>query len=205
MLIKIDRQEAIAKFPILPTRRYDSREDEYIFNYPKTFSSHVLTVPSKSFKGHIKLLGTQIAFLAANLGHHDLVFIGDIDTAWLRRFNTYDSFQESLQYLSANKIGKRFNGAIQVGTTEIPAFIKHLAWLIRTNGILPFVHFTDPGQNIMGVICQYGNLHISARTKASDKKLRGIIAKSQFTYLHGNQCFDRFSKRGQIRGRTIAK
>ena len=61
MLIKIDRQEAINKFPNLPLRHYNPKEDEDVFNYPKVFANYVLTLPSKSYKGHIKLLGTQLA------------------------------------------------------------------------------------------------------------------------------------------------
>ena len=203
MLIKIDRQEAIDKFPILPLRHYNPTDDEDVFNYPKVFGNHVLTLPSKSYKGHIKLLGTQLVSLANNLGYDSFIFLGDENIAWLRRLNTYESFQEALQYLVDNKIGKRFNGALQVDTTEIPTFIKHLAWLVRTNGILPYVHFIDSGQKIIGNICQYGNLHISTKNKTADNNFKAAIAKSPFTYLTDTNCYNKFSKSGAIKGRTI--
>ncbi len=60
MLIKIDRQKAIDKFPNVPLRHYDPKEDENVFNYPKVFANYVLTLPSKSYKGHIKLMGTEL-------------------------------------------------------------------------------------------------------------------------------------------------
>lgn len=201
MLIKIDRQEAIDRFPNLPLRHYDPKEDEDVFNYPKVFANYVLTLPSKSYKGHIKLLGTQLVSLVNSLGYDNLIFLGDIDIAWLRRFNTYESFQESLQYLADNKINKRFNGALQVNTGEMPIFIKHLAWLVRTNGILPYVHFIDPEQSIIGNICKYGNLHVSPGNKMADKKFKKVIAKSSFTYLTGESCYNKFSKSGAIKGR----
>ncbi len=203
MLIKIDRQEAIDKFPNLPLRHYNLKEDEDVFNYPKVFANYVLTLPSKSYKGHIKLLGTQLVSLAKNLGFDNFIFLGDEDIAWLRRLNTHENFQEALQYLVDNKIGKRFNGALQVDIAEIPTFIKHLAWLVRTNGILPYVHFIDPEQNILGNICQYGNLHISTKNKKADKKFNDVIAKSTFTYLTDGSCYNKFSKSGAIKGRTI--
>jgi hypothetical protein len=203
MLIKIDRQEAIDKFPILPLRHYKPTEDEDVFNYPKIFANYVLTLPSKSYKGHIKLLGTQLVSLASNLGFDNFIFLGDENIAWLRRLNTYESFQEALQYLVDNNIGKQFNGALQVDTTEIPTFIKHLAWLVRTNGILPYVHFINPGQSIIGNICQYGNLHISTKTKTADKNFKAAIARSPFTYLTDGSCFNKFSKSGAIKGRKI--
>jgi hypothetical protein len=203
MLTKIDRQEAIDKFPTLLLRHYHPKEDEDVFNYTKVFANYVLTLPSKSYKGHIKLLGAQLVSFANNLGFDNFIFLGDEDIAWLRRLNSYTSFQEALQYLVDNKIGKRFNGALQVDTTEILTFIKHLAWLVRTNGILPYVHFIDSGQNIIGNICKYGNLHISTKNKSSDKKFKDAIAKSLFTFFNDKSCYNNFSKSSVIKCRTI--
>ena len=123
MLIKIDRQEAINKFPNLPLRHYNPKEDEEVFNYPKVFANYVLTLTSKSYKGHIKLVGTELVSLAKYLGFDNFIFLCDENTAWLRRLNTYENFQESLEYLVDNKLGKRFTGALQVGTTQLPTFM----------------------------------------------------------------------------------
>lgn len=172
MLIKIDRQDAINKFPILPLRHYDRKEDEDVFKSPKVFANYVLTLTSKSYRGHQKLLGTQIGYLVKNLGYDHLVFLGDINIAWLKRLDTYESFQEALQYLADNKIGKRFNGALQVDIDEIQTFIKNLSWLVRTNGIVQYVHFTDPGQNIVGEICQYEMFISRQKTRLLIKDLK---------------------------------
>jgi hypothetical protein len=203
MLIKIDRQEAINKFPFLPLRHYDKKNDEDVFNYPKVFANYVLTLPSKSYRGHQKMLGTEISLLTKNLGYDHLIFLGDIDFPWLNRFNTYENFQEALQYLADHKIGKRFKGALQVDINELPTFIKHLSWLVRTNGIVQYVHFTDPGQNIVADICQYGNLHISPKNEAADIRLKAILVKSQFSFLANSNCINKFSKKSAIKGRTI--
>src|ERR1700741_1726428 len=120
MLIKLNRQDVINEFPNLPLRKYNSKEEEYDFLYPKVFASYVLTLPSKSYKGYMKLLGTELASLTINLGCDNLIFLGDEDIPWLRRFKEYKIFEEALQYLVDNKIGKRFNGALQVDITELP-------------------------------------------------------------------------------------
>ena len=148
-------------------------------------------------------MGTQITLLAKNLDCNHLTFLGDTDTAWLKRLNTHKNFHEALQYFVDNKIGKRFNGALQVDSADLPVFIKRLAWLIRTNGVLTDVYFTDPGKNITANICQYGNLHISATAKTADKLLKGIIKQSQFEYLTSGNCYNRYAKRAAIKGRTI--
>ncbi len=162
-----------------------------------------LTLPSKSYKGHIKLLGTELVSLANRFGFDNFIFLGDMDIAWLRRLNTYETFHEALQYLVDNKVSKRFNGALQVDTKETPTFIKNLAWLVRTNGILPYVHFIDPEQKFVANICQYGNLHISTKNKAVDKNFKNAIAKSSFSYLVDANCYNKFSKNRAIKGRTI--
>jgi len=202
MLIKISRQDAIDKYPDLPLRHYNRKEDEEVFNYPRVFANYVLTLPSKSYKGHIKFLGSQLVLLAKNLGYDNFIFLGDENIPWLKRLNTYEAFQEALQYLVDNKITKRFDGALQVDATEIPIFIKNLAWLVRTNGILPYVHFVNTGQNIIGDICQYGNLHVSTKNQTSDKIFKDAITKSAFTYLTAGDCYNKFSKSGAIKGRT---
>lgn len=201
MLIKINRQKAINNFPTLPLRHYDQEKDEEVFSYPKVFANYVLTVPSKSYKGHIKLIATALVALMKGVGCDNLIFLGDEDTPWLRRLNTYENFKESLQYLVDNKIGKRFNGALQVHINEIPVFIKHLAWLVRTNGILPYVHFIDPNQNILGEICQYGNLHLSTMNKEADKYLEELISETDLELLTDKRCTNKFSKSSQIKGR----
>ena len=203
MLIKIDRQEAIKEFAIFPLRYYDSKKDKDVLKSPKIFANYVLTLPSKSFRGHQKLLATQIAFLIEKIGYKHLIFLGDIDIPWLKRLNTYNNFQEALLYFVDKKIGKRFNGALEVSINELQIFIKNLSWLVRTNGILPYVHFTDPGQNIVANICQYGNVHISTKNKTADKLFNDIINESKFSYLTDKNCVNRFSKNSTIKDRTI--
>ena len=137
MLIKINRKTAIETYTWLPLRHYDKAEERYVFSYPEPFANYVLTLTSKSYKGHVKILASELLKLMSSLGYDHFIFLGDEDIPWLRRLNTYEDFQESLQYLVDSKIGKRFNGALKVDGSELPILIKNLVWLIRTNGVLP--------------------------------------------------------------------
>ena len=203
MLTKIHRKEAIQNYSNLPLQHYNRTEKQYELHYPVVFSQYILTLPSKSFKGHIKLLGKEIANLATNLGFENFIFLTDGKTPWLYRDHPFKHAKEGLQYLAENKIGGNFNGAIQVNTTQLPTFIMHLGWMVRTNAILPSVYFTDPGQNIIGNICHYGNLHISTLSPTTDKMFKEIIATSNFVFLKSYSCNIQFSKRGAIKGRKI--
>lgn len=203
MLIKITRQDCLKKYPSFPLRSYNYDKDEEVFLYPKVFKSYILTLTSKSFKGHITQLGIGLLKLTKQLGHDNLIFLGDTELAWLHQDNDYKPAKEAQQYLVENKIGNRFNGALQVEHSELVTFVKHLSWLTRCNASLPYFHFTDKGQNIIGNICKYGNLHLDTLNETTDKLLRAFVDESKFIYLEGNNCFNQFGKTSAIAGRRI--
>ena len=203
MLIKINRQNCLNKYPSFPLRSYNYDEDEEVFFYPKVFKSYILMLASKSFKGHITQLGIELLKLTNQLNYDNLIFLGDTELAWLHQGNDYKPAKEAQQYLVDNKIGKRFNGALQIDNSELLAFVKHLSWLTRCNASLPYFHFTDKGQNIIGNICKFGNLHLDTLNEATDKSIRAFVDESRFIYLDSNNCFNQFGKTSSIVGRRI--
>ena len=203
MLLKINRKDCLTKYPAFPLRSYNYAKDEEELSYPKVFKSYILTLSSKTFTGHVKQLGIELTKLIKEPGYDDLIFLGDTELAWLNQNNDYKPAKEAQQYLTENKIGKRFNGALQVDRSALATFIKHLSWLIRCNASLPYFYFIDKGQNVIGNICKYGNLHIDILNKATDKLVKRSIVKSNFKYLNGNNCTNKFGKTSAIAGRRI--
>ena len=201
MLTKIKRQDCLNKYQVFPLRGYDYEKDEEEFFYPEVFRSYILTLSSKTFKGQAKAVGMELKELTETLLSDTLIFLGDTETPWLYQDNVYKPVKEAQQYLTDNKIGKRFNGALQVNTAELPTFIKHLAWLIRCNAALSYFHFTDQGQNIIGSICQYGNLHLDTLSERADNILRSFIDSSKFEYGDKNSCNNSFGKTSAVAGR----
>ena len=190
-------------YPSFPLRNYDYDKDEEVFFYPKVFKKYILTLSSKTFKGHINQFGTELLKLTKQLAYDNLIFLGDTELAWLHQDNEYKPAQEAQQYLVDNKIGKRFNGALQVDNSELVPFVKHLSWLTRCNASLPYFHFTDKGQNIIGNICKYGNLHLDTLNEGADKLIRAFVDESKFIYLDSKTCFNQFGKASAIAGRRI--
>jgi hypothetical protein len=201
MLTKIRRKDCLEKYQTFPLRSYDVDADEETFFYPEVFKSYILTLPSKSFKGHIATMGKAVANLVKAFHSDTLVFLGDTETPWLYQQNDYKPAKEAQEYLTDKKVGKLFNGALQVDTPEIPTFIKHLAWLTRCNAALPYFHFTDTEQNIIGSICKYGNLHLDALNEEADKTLQSFVHRSKFEVGDRNSCYNWFSKASAISGR----
>lgn len=203
MLTKVRRQDCLDQYQTFPLRGYDYDKDEDTFFYPKVLKSYILTLASKSFKGHVKVLGIEVTKLAKALQADTLIFLGDTEIPWLYQHNDYKPAKEAQEYLTGKKVGKRFNGALQVDTSELPTFIKHLGWLTRCNAALPYFHFIDKGQNIVGSICKYGNLHLDTLNGHADKTFKQSVGSSQFEYGDKNSCYNWFGKTSAISGRQI--
>lgn len=203
MLRKIKRQECLAKYSTFPLRDYDAENDEEVYSFPTVVRSYILTIPAKTFRGNIRDLGIEVSRLTNVLKANSLFFLGDSVTPWLYQLNDYKPVQKAQQYLSDHKIGKRFNGAIEVEITELSRFIKHLSWLTRCNAALPYIYFLDPEQNILGNICKYGNLHISTLNKDADSYLNSFINKSKFLIDNETNCNWRFGQSDAIWGRKV--
>jgi hypothetical protein len=82
MLIKINRKDCLNKYKSFPLRWYDEVKEEEEYYAPKTFYSYILTLASKSFNGHINLLGVELSKLVQNLGSDTLLFLGDNELPW---------------------------------------------------------------------------------------------------------------------------
>ena len=203
MLTKIKREDCLNQYKIFPLSNYDFEKDEDNYFYPEVFRSYILTLPSKTFRGHVSSLGLELTRMVKAFDCGALIFLGDAKTPWLYQNNDYNPVKVAQNYLTANKLGKRFNGAIQPGTSELPTFIKHLAWLTRCNASLPIFHFIDSSQNILGHICKYGNLHLRTLNKHQDNLFKAFMERSKFQYTDRTGCYNWFGKSSAMPGRRI--
>jgi hypothetical protein len=146
-------------------------------------------------------MGHAITRITKELKADSLIFQGDLDTAWLYQFNDYPPAKAAQQYLTDNKVGKRFNGALQARLAVLPEFIRHLCWLTRCNAAMANVHFIDPEQQIVSHVCKYGNLHLSTLNKETDRLLKSFIDESEFQYNDEEGCYWQYGKDSAIRGR----
>jgi hypothetical protein len=199
MINKMERQYTLDKYPNFP--RYDPLTDEYFF--PKIHGAYILTLTSAFARGHAKAVSAAFIKLIRYFQIDFLIFLGEAKTAWRHQDNDYKPVKEALQYLQDNKLGKNFNGALRVDTNDLGEFTKHLFWLARCNASLPIFHFIDDGQNIVGSICQYGNIHISVLNKTSENLLMQAVNMSGFRYLPDESCAEPFGKTGIIKQRQI--
>ncbi len=105
------------------------------------------------------------------------------------------------QELDNNEVGKRFDGGLKVSLEELPTFINHLFWLVRCNAALPIFHFIDDQENIVGSLCQHGNVHISTFSASAEGLFGDALSKTEFIINNGETCYSTFTRSSKISGR----
>lgn|GEM_PF-778995 len=189
MLEKIKRQDCLDKYPVFPLSWYDETKEEMNHFHPNIYNSYILTFFPKSIKGQdSKILARELVMMISKLNFNELIFLGDTNTAWLSQNNTFKPVKEALKFLIDNKVEQKFDGGLQVEMIMLPIFFEHLYWLARCNAALPNFYFTNSKQNIIGTICQYGNVHIDTLNNETDRIFKDIITKTQFKFLSDEIC-----------------
>ncbi len=202
MIHSISRQRCIKQFPSLPLRNYDVENDREVIQYPGIHNTYVFTLASKSFRGHAKQMGIELFLLSKKLETGSFIFLGDTNIPWLYQQNNYPPAKKAYEYFSAQHLDRRFCGGLQVECYDLPLFIKYLSWLTRCNASLPCIYFTDPGQQIIGNICKYGNLHLdSLNPQADDLVLQNIASGGLI--LQPQNCFNQFGNTSTLQGRIL--
>src|SRR5688572_21488478 len=94
MITKIKRQECLELFPIFPTRVWNSKLEQYDAYFADNFGGYILSVLSKSYRGHIKCLAAEITNLTKSLNSDSLIFLCDIAIPWLKRDSVFKQAKE---------------------------------------------------------------------------------------------------------------
>lgn len=199
MITQIKRKKCLDKYSVFPTRTYIKAIDNEEIFFPDTFADYILTFQSKTYAKHIKSLRIEIDKLMKFMGWDALIFLGDVDLPWRFREGRYKQYDKSLKYLANQNIKKRFKGALLIERKDIPLFIPHLVDLIRTNGIVQYVFFTDPNQDVVCSFCQYTNFHVSTLNEQIDFYFGKFVEESQFEYTDKNDCYNKFDAKGKLR------
>src|SRR5687767_14031052 len=99
MITKIKRQECLDSYPVFPTRVWNSKLQQYDSYFADTFGTYVLSVFSKSYRGHVRFLATEITNLAIALKKDSLIFLCDLPVPWLKRSSDLKQVKDALFYL----------------------------------------------------------------------------------------------------------
>jgi hypothetical protein len=194
MLTKIGRERFLARYPDFPT----ASEQRNKIHFPEVYDFYTLYVEHKSDIGLSNNLAKATQNLSQALNYKELNFLGDTKTPWLYQDNDYKPVRQGIKYFKENKLDGLFIGGINVSLNELFDFIKHLFWLVRCNSIVNYVHFSDPGFNFIGSVCQYGNLHFYTLNEETDMVFNNKVDRSGFHISEGGECGG-----GRVKGRKI--
>ncbi|MEO7213695.1 hypothetical protein [Mucilaginibacter sp.] len=184
MLTKIARKRFLEKYPEFVTADY--RRDKFFS--PDGVAYYILYVEARSTVGLCSKMAAELTNLCTSMGYSGLNFMGEITAAWRYRNHDYPPVKKALAYLVANNISKSFNGAIYVPLAHLPVFLRHLFWLVRCNGVVFLPHFSDPGFNIIGSLCKYGNLHLTIINKTAELSFDEVMEHNDLFYLREERC-----------------
>lgn len=199
MIVPLSRTQCRQLCPKLPISKY--RRSKLV--YPAVYKMYVLTLPSKSAKGHAKNIGLCLQKLLEGMGIGELAFMGDTNAALLQLKTGYKPVKEAIEFLAAYYVTKTFNGGIIAHTQDMYPLIQHLFWLVRTNSIAGYVYGMDLRQRILLNICQYGAIHFDTLDEGTDNLFQKAFTASGFIFREGNACFSPWQKTGMIKGRTL--
>jgi hypothetical protein len=188
---QIKRKKCLAAYPIFPQRNYNEDIEDYDYFYPDSFSTYILILKSKSYKKLLNNLGSELSSFCAGLKSRSFIFLGDEKLAWRFREGKYKNFKKGMEYFAGEGIKKTFSGGLAVGENDMVEFVKHLADLTAVNGLIQYVHFIDESQNIIGSICNYGDIHITTMNKDGNELFMQAVSNTKFEFVNG-KCYSQF-------------
>jgi len=184
MLLKIEREVCLAKYRSFPLCPYDPNTDEEVYYYPKTISGGWYDLNAKNRKEYPKILKTEFTKLIGECGFESVIFFGDKTTPWITKLSAkrtdYASIVKAVKYFEKNQLGKKFNGGVQVGITDLPEFIKHFYCLTRSDASFHGFYFSDSAQNLLGFIHYGGEVLFQTLNPEFDSRFTKSITKTAF-------------------------
>jgi hypothetical protein len=92
----------------------------------------------------------------------------------------YVSIKKAVRYFEKNKLGKKFNGGVQVSISELPEFIKHFYCITKSDAKFHGFYFSDPAQNILGFIHHGGEVLLQILIEEFENQFVMSIKKTAF-------------------------
>jgi hypothetical protein len=199
MLKKISRRKFLKDHPYFPqANNYHNK-----FTYPDVYENYILYTEARSIPDLCRKVSKELAKLLSVLKLKNIAFQGDSSIPWLYANHQYKPVQQAYQYLLDNNVSPDFNGALQTDDASLATFSSHLFWLVRCNGVLSIPHFTDDDYNIVGYICQYGNIHWSNLNKETDDLFNDALVKTKLKMTDDSICTGRIYKRTSTYGAIL--
>ncbi len=150
---------------------------------------------SKALTDNLKKLLEQIKVKKlVVITHYKMPFVGNID-------NKYLPLQKAFNRLKAITNDIEYDNAFETDIDTLFDLIDIDFWIERCDASGPeFIFFHDVKEKLSFNICKYSNVHV---IEYGRKRLTKKLLNQNGWYLIKDECFDKFTKDGRIKGRRI--
>jgi hypothetical protein len=167
-------------------------------NYTATL---VYNFPYAPIENYAENLAKGLVMLAERLNWESTIFLLVYPTPWFSQENDHEPVKKAFDYLRKIGVTDIFNGGFKANGKGLEELLKHLFWITRCNASLPHCFFSGIKKDLIGSICQYGNIHLHFYSAAEFAKTK--IASVDLGLIEIKRCFENFSENGAIQGRRL--
>ena len=113
-----------------------------------------------------------------------MIFLSDKNSPWITKLSAsrtdYPPLQKAVKYFEDHKLGKRFNGGIEVPLKDLPEVFKHYYCITMCDATFHAGYFSDPAQSFIGCLHYSGDLQIAALNKKSEPGMVKALGETKF-------------------------
>ncbi len=184
MLLKIDREVCIAQYRNFPLCPYDQNTDEEVYYFPKIITGGWYEIPSIPRQNFMKRLSFEITRLVIACKIERLIFLSDKDGRWVTKLSSnrtdYPPLIKAVAFFEKNKLGKNFNGGIEVAVEGLAEFLQHYYCVTRCDGSFHSGYFSNPAQSFIGGIHYSGEVQICVLKKKFLPVMEKALRQTKF-------------------------
>lgn len=180
------------------TDRFDTLPKAFIFA-----GQVIAELDEKSFERFCEIVGDRLERLCRAMGWQCLYLLGSTRQAILAQRNDTELVQKARADLFGLGLTEDYCDGFQFDCTDLSVLMASLFPIVRFNAEAPSICFSGAEAMVVGVLCQYGNIHFECYDEAEFDQLKTGLVETGFICINDGICEERFSPDGVIDGRRI--
>ena len=198
-------QDECDKMNFEAQQEFENRRDkiEVVSVKDKFCGFHVFTLRPKNIVEYLYKLTSDIEVITNQLQWDKILFLMDYDTPWLYQENDYPSVKSALNHLKDIGVSPKFNGGFLANGKELVDLFKSIFWIARCNASLPYTYFAGEKSNVIGSICDEGNLHMDFYNQVEMNKFIEVTGKLGWTIVKDGNCNNKFDDYNIFEGQEM--
>lgn len=147
--------------------------------------------PQSSYTYWIKLekltnrkLVQELIQLIRYIGLNELIVLNENNQPWISNFTRnrtdFQALKDAVQYFDEVKVGKKFNGALQIELDELEKFLHHFYCLTVYDGGFGYFNISDAKQDLLLFIHYDGEVKLTVLVPEKNEVVLKAIQSTSF-------------------------